>query len=132
MHLEGNTKQNLVGCNDFSYSIFICRAFTNADIDLALFLTAQGWSDTQASVTVERQSGLTEAQDPGERDLSVQTQYQRRFPEMFKRGSEGRLFSINTLISCDVCTPFFQSIDAAWIPGKKTDCLTAFNQLIVV
>lgn len=66
-----------MGCNDFSYSIFICRAFTNADIDLALFLTAQGWSDTQASVTVERQLGLTEAQDPGERDLSVQTQYQR-------------------------------------------------------
>lgn len=26
----------------------------NADIDLALFQTALGWSDTQASVTVER------------------------------------------------------------------------------
>lgn len=75
----------------------------NADIDLALFQTAQGWSDTQASVTVGRQRGLTEARDPGEREHFIQTQYQRQFPEMFKRGPEGRLFLNNTLISCDVC-----------------------------
>lgn len=72
----------------------------NADIDLALFQTAQGWSDTQASVTVGRRRGLTDARDPGEHEPSIQTQYQRRFPE---RGPEGRLFSNNTLFSCDVC-----------------------------
>lgn len=57
----------------------------NADIDLALFQTAQGWSDTQASVTVGRHRGLTDARDP----VSVNPPFRLNIKDDFQKCLKG-------------------------------------------